>query len=225
MYEFLFSGLYDVVNKFNHFEIMSGKAFSVPTTYIDYYDPVMFYSCRFFYYLRFLCSKESFFRSTFLGSNKVLEEFASKYGNLIDYWWNREELKSLREKNKLRNNKEWSLDSETKLELLLDDAIRSRGFNVNDCHLNAQNALDWIFFKAFEQKFMSNNYNYDEFLKQLLIAYNSSIIFLDRNGKNYRPSSVREGYMYLIQHLIKKHGNIKMTNDTNYIGESHRKRK
>ena len=72
---------------------------------------------------------------------------------------------------------------------------------------------------------MSNNYNYDEFLKQLLIAYNSSIIFLDRNGKNYRPSSVREGYKYLIQHLIKKHGNIKMTNDTNSISESHRKRK
>lgn len=232
MYAILFSGLYDEINKFDYVEIMPEKVYSTAPNHFNGYAPF----CRFFYYLRCLSSKESLFMSTFLASEKALEEFASKNEKLINYWWNYEDLKSVREKvnsfneaRKKYNSPLFLTDTaKDKLSLLLYFSSYSYVYNssnIEDHCLDAQIALDWIFFRAFEQKYMSNNYNYDEFLQQLQIAYNSSMMVLDDDGKSFRPSKVKEGYKYLIQHLLKKHNNIKMANEMNANGEAkHRKK-
>jgi len=68
--------------------------------------------------------------------------------------------------------------------------------------VDAQSILDWIFFKAFEQRAMSNNYNYDEFLKQLRVAYNSQIVVLEIGRRGLRPSKPKQEYEKLIQKLL-----------------------
>lgn len=210
MYATLFSGLYDDDKNFVLRDIDKDEGYYVmaPDFQIEYSK-----FTRFYYYLRCLCSKESLFMTTFLAGDVVLKEFASQYGSIIDYWWNHEACCDIRKivEDTNESNKKHNIEllpvntSEGKLKILLEYAAKYVVDNKNEnknLFVDAQSILDWIFFKAFEQRAMSNNYNYDEFLKQLRVAYNSQIVVLEIGRRGLRPSKPKQEYEKLIQKLL-----------------------
>ena len=210
MFALLFSGLYDDDKNFVLRDIDKDEGY-----YIMAPDFKLEYSkfTRFYYYLRCLCSKESLFMTTFLAGDVVLKEFASQYGSIIDYWWNHEACCDIRKivEDTNESNKKHNIEllpvntSEGKLKILLEYAAKYVVDNKNEnknLFVDAQSILDWIFFKAFEQRAMSNNYNYDEFLKQLRVAYNSQIVVLEIGRRGLRPSKPKQEYEKLIKKLL-----------------------
>ena len=204
MYATLFSGLYEKNMSYYPTKIYE-NVYIITPNYLNGYAPF----CRFFYYLRNLVSKESMFSSVFLGSQKALIEFSLENSAEINKVFNKstsikqhlETINKNREKNQIEK-----IQTDTpaqKMNALFH--LASYGFMYSTPSketLEAQESLDKIFLEAYKKKIATSNYNIDEMLNQLQVAYLSSMITLSNDKSKWYSSEVKEEYKKLIKQLI-----------------------